>query len=102
MVSLDRFVARVARRAERPARDADIDVRDCKLTRTRARNGIEVRRAVLTARLVRAMDEPVPAQRKVALPVTVVERADRTLVVSPSAIRPSSGSTATRRSCTCS
>ena len=77
---LDRFVARVARRAQRPARDADIDVRDGKLTRTRARNGVEVRRAVLTTRIVRAMGEPVPAQRKVALPVTVVDRADRALV----------------------
>ncbi len=77
---LDGFVARVTKRVERPARDADIDVRDGKLSRTRARNGVEVKRPELTSRLVRAMAASAPASRKVKLPVSVVERADRTLV----------------------
>jgi lipoprotein-anchoring transpeptidase ErfK/SrfK len=77
---LDGFVRRVVKRVERPARDADIDVRDGKLSRTRARNGVEVKRPDLAAQLVRAMAQPATARRKVTLPVTVVERADRTLV----------------------
>ncbi|MEY2443393.1 MAG: L,D-transpeptidase ErfK/SrfK [bacterium] len=77
---LDGFVARVATRVERPARDADIDIRDGKLQRTRARNGVKVKRPELVAALVRAMAAPAAARRKVKLPVTVVERADRTLV----------------------
>ena len=77
---VDGFVARVARRVERPARDADIDIRDGKLSRARARNGVEVQRRELVSRLRRAIAEPAAARRKVKLPVTVVERADRTLV----------------------
>ena len=77
---VDGFVARVAKRVERPARDADIDVRDGKLSRTRARNGVKVKRPQLEARLVRAAAEPAAKRRKVRLPVTVIERADRTLV----------------------
>ena len=78
---LDRFAARVVKRVERPARDADIDIRDGKLTRTRARNGIEVRRPQLVAALVRALAEPATARgRTVKLPVKVAERPDRTLV----------------------
>ncbi len=77
---VDGFVARVARRVERPARDADIDVRDGKLSRTRARNGVKVKRPELEEQLVRAAAEPAATGRKVKLPVTVIERADRTLV----------------------
>ena len=77
---VDGFVARVAKRVERPARDADVDVRDGKLSRTRARNGVKVKRPQLEAQLVRAAAEPAAKRRKVKLPVTVIERADRTLV----------------------
>ena len=75
---VDGFVARVARRVERPARDADIDIRDGKLSKTRARNGVKVKRPELVSALRRAVADP--ARRSVKLPVTVVERADRTLV----------------------
>jgi lipoprotein-anchoring transpeptidase ErfK/SrfK len=77
---LDGFMARVAKRVERPARDADVDIRDGKLARTRARNGVKVQRSELKARIVRALSEPAARRRRVKLPVTVVERADRTLV----------------------
>jgi lipoprotein-anchoring transpeptidase ErfK/SrfK len=77
---VDGFVARVARRVEQPARDADIDVRDGKLSRTRARNGVKVKRPELVSQLVRAAGDPARASRKVKLPVTVLERADRNLV----------------------
>ncbi len=77
---LDGFIARVARRVERPARDADVEIRDGKLARTRARNGVKVKRPELKARIVRALSASAARRRRVKLPVTVVERADRTLV----------------------
>ena len=75
---LDGFADRVAKRVERKARDADIDIRDGKLTRTRARRGVEVRRPALLAALVNAAAKP--ERRTIKLPVKVVERPDRTLV----------------------
>ena len=77
---LDGFVARVAKRVERPARDADIDIRDGKLSRTRARHGFQVKRSQLVAALVRAIAEPAASRRTVKLPVETVQRPDRTLV----------------------
>jgi lipoprotein-anchoring transpeptidase ErfK/SrfK len=71
------FAARIAQRVDRPARDADIDWHDGKLDRTRARAGVQVNQATLVARLVRVMGSPA-AQRKVRVPVRVVERPDRT------------------------
>ena len=71
------FVERVAERLERKARDADIDWHDGKLERTRARNGIEVQRAQLTAALERAIGTP--AKRTVPVPVRIDERPDRNL-----------------------
>ncbi|MDQ3850489.1 MAG: L,D-transpeptidase, partial [Actinomycetota bacterium] len=66
-------------RVDRPARDADVDVRNGRLIRQRARNGVTVRRAEFLAALRRALGAPA-AGRKVAAPVTVTERPDRTLV----------------------
>jgi lipoprotein-anchoring transpeptidase ErfK/SrfK len=77
---LDAFAGRVAKRVERPARDADVDIRDGKLTRTRARNGIKVKRPQLVAALTRAIADPAAPARTVKVPVETVERADRTLV----------------------
>ena len=71
------FVERVAERLERKARDADIDWHDGKLNRTRARNGIEVQRAQLTAAIEKALGNP--TQRTVRVPVRIDERPDRNL-----------------------
>jgi lipoprotein-anchoring transpeptidase ErfK/SrfK len=75
---IDAFAGRVAKHIDLQARDADIDVRDGKLSRTRARNGARVKRPQLVAALVKAMAEP--SGRAVKVPVTVVERPNRTLV----------------------
>jgi lipoprotein-anchoring transpeptidase ErfK/SrfK len=77
---IDGFAGRVAKRLELEARDADIDIRDGKLSRTRARNGVEVERAQFVAALVRAMSSAKRSARAVEVPVTVIERPDRTLV----------------------
>ncbi len=77
---IDAFAGRVAKRIDLRARDADIDVRDGKLSRTRARNGARVKRPQFVAALVRAMSSPRAADRAVKVPVTVIERPDRTLV----------------------
>jgi lipoprotein-anchoring transpeptidase ErfK/SrfK len=71
------FVQRIARRVDRQARDADIDWRDGKLDRTRARPGVEVQRPQLMAKLVRAMSGP-GSTRAIEVPVKVTERPDRT------------------------
>jgi lipoprotein-anchoring transpeptidase ErfK/SrfK len=71
------FAARIAKRVDRPARDADIAWRDGKLDRTRARKGVAVNQAALVAGLVRVMAAPVP-QRTVDVPVRVTARPDRT------------------------
>ncbi|HVF79805.1 MAG TPA: L,D-transpeptidase family protein [Solirubrobacteraceae bacterium] len=71
------FAARVAKRVNRDARDADIDWRDGKLDRTRARPGVEVQQPRLVASLAGAVSDasPKPAVR---IPVVVTERPDRT------------------------
>jgi lipoprotein-anchoring transpeptidase ErfK/SrfK len=75
--AVNRFAARVAARVDRRARDADIDWVDGKLDRTRARAGVEVRRAQLVAALVGHMANPA-GRRTVEVPVKVTERPDRT------------------------
>ena len=77
---VDGFVKRVARSVDRGARDANIDIHDGKLARTRARNGVEVQRPQLAAAIVRTISSPEVARRELKLPVTVTERPDRTLV----------------------
>jgi lipoprotein-anchoring transpeptidase ErfK/SrfK len=67
------FVARVAKRIDRKARDADIDWHDGKLVRTHARNGVEVRRPQFMASLVRAMS----TTHTTKVPVRTTERPDR-------------------------
>ncbi|HEX8156893.1 MAG TPA: L,D-transpeptidase family protein [Solirubrobacteraceae bacterium] len=76
--ALAQFVARVARRVDRGARDADIDMRNGKLERSHARNGVTVQRAQLKAALVHRLADPA-GSRTVKLPVKVTERPDRTL-----------------------
>jgi lipoprotein-anchoring transpeptidase ErfK/SrfK len=71
------FAGRIAKRVDRPARDADIAWHDGKLDRTRARAGVAVDQAALVARLARVMGAPA-AQRTVNVPVKVTERPDRT------------------------
>ena len=72
------FAARIATRVNRDARDADIDWHDGKLDRTRARNGVEVRRSKLVSSLVGVMAHPA-TKRRVEVPVRVIERPDRNL-----------------------
>jgi len=72
------FIGRVARRVERPARDADIDMRDGKLVRHHARNGVEIRRPELLRALVARMAQP-GRSRSLEIPVKLIERPDRTL-----------------------
>ena len=76
--ALAAFADRVAKRLDRKARDADIEWRDGKLDRTRARNGRAVRRADLVAKLEQAMASAT-AQRSIAVPVRADERPDRNL-----------------------
>ena len=76
--AVEDFAARIAKRVNRDARDADIAWRDGKLDRTRARNGIEVVRSKLVASLVSVITNPALG-RRVAVPVKVVERPDRNL-----------------------
>lgn len=72
------FVARIARRVDSRAHDADIDWRDGKLIRTHAINGVVVRRGQLTAAIVRALGRP-SGRRTAKIPVTVTQRPDRKL-----------------------
>jgi lipoprotein-anchoring transpeptidase ErfK/SrfK len=76
--AVDEFAARIARRVNRDARDADIDWRDGKLDRTRARNGVEVQRSSFVAKLVGVITNP-GAERTVEVPVKTTERPDRNL-----------------------
>ena len=76
--AVEDFAARIAQRVTRQARDADIDWRDGKLDRTRARNGVEVRRAKLVSSLVSVMPSATTA-RRVDVPVKITERPDRNL-----------------------
>ncbi|HWI07404.1 MAG TPA: L,D-transpeptidase family protein, partial [Solirubrobacteraceae bacterium] len=75
--ALTDFADRVAKRVDRKARDADIQWRDGKLDRTRARKGIAVRRSDLVAKLEKAMSSATAA-REIDVPVRVDERPDRT------------------------
>ena len=75
--AIDAFVARIGRRIDRRARDADIAWRDGKLDRTRARAGREVQAGPLAASLASVMSNPA-AKRTVEVPVKVTERPDRT------------------------
>ena len=77
--AVDAFVARVAKRVDRDARDADIDWRDGKLDRTRAQPGVQVQQPRLVAALTAAMSNP-SAKHSVEIPVKVTERPDRTFV----------------------
>jgi lipoprotein-anchoring transpeptidase ErfK/SrfK len=77
--ALRAFVGRVARRVDRPARDADIDMRNGRLVRRHASNGVEVRRPELLASLVARLPQPAGDGRSLKVPVTVTERPDRTL-----------------------
>jgi lipoprotein-anchoring transpeptidase ErfK/SrfK len=70
------FAQRVAQRVNRSARDADIDWRNGKLDRTRAKPGVQVQQRQLVARLVSALAKP--SKRAVAVPVRVTERPNRT------------------------
>jgi lipoprotein-anchoring transpeptidase ErfK/SrfK len=72
------FVDRVSKRVNRPAKDADIDIHNGKLLRQHARNGVNVKRPLFVAALMRGMAAPRDA-RTVAIPVKVTERPDRTL-----------------------
>lgn len=76
--ALQAFLDRVVRRVDRPARDADIDMRNGRLVRRHASNGVEVRRSELFAALV-ATAGRVSGPRTLKVPVTVTERPDRTL-----------------------
>jgi lipoprotein-anchoring transpeptidase ErfK/SrfK len=76
--AVEDFAARVAKRVNREARDADIDWRDGKLDRTRARPGVEVQQPRFVSTLAGAVSNPA-AERTVKIPVKVTERPDRTL-----------------------
>ena len=76
--ALNTFAARLAKRVDRPARNADIDWHDGKLERTHARSGVQVQRAQLAAALGSTLANPA-APRSVKLPVRITERPDRTL-----------------------
>jgi lipoprotein-anchoring transpeptidase ErfK/SrfK len=75
---LQAFVDRVVQRVDRDARDADIDWHDGKLERTHARSGVRTKRPQLVSALLRRLASPGP-RRAVTVPVTVIERPDRTL-----------------------
>ncbi len=72
------FVDRIVKRVDDPARDADIDIRDGKLRRQKARNGVTVKRGELMASLVKRMTGAA-ARGALEVPVTVTERPDETL-----------------------
>jgi lipoprotein-anchoring transpeptidase ErfK/SrfK len=74
---LQAFLDRVIRRVDRPARDADIDMRSGRLVRRHASNGVKVRRPELFAALMAQAGAGGP--RTLKIPVTVTERPDRTL-----------------------
>jgi lipoprotein-anchoring transpeptidase ErfK/SrfK len=75
---LQAFADRVAKRVDRPARDADIDMRSGRLVRRHARNGVAVRRPALLAALAAALTRQ-GTNRTLPVPLQVVERPDRTL-----------------------
>jgi lipoprotein-anchoring transpeptidase ErfK/SrfK len=71
------FAARVTKKMNRGARDADIEWHDGKLDRTRARPGLAVQPAKLLSSLTSALSNPA-SERTVEIPVKVTERPDRT------------------------
>jgi lipoprotein-anchoring transpeptidase ErfK/SrfK len=75
--AIDDFAARVAKRVDRDARDADIEWHDGKLHRTRARAGVEVQQQKLVSSLADVM-ATASAKPTVDVPVKVTERPDRT------------------------
>ncbi len=75
--AIDDFAARIGKRVNRDARDADIDWRDGKLDRTRARPGVEVQQRKLVSSLTDVVANT-SAERTVKVPVKVTERPDRT------------------------
>jgi lipoprotein-anchoring transpeptidase ErfK/SrfK len=72
------FAARVAKRVDLPARDADIDWHNGRLDRTHARSGVLVRRPQLEAALAAQLADTA-GRRSVTIPVRVIDRPDRTL-----------------------
>lgn len=76
--ALKRRLDEVARKVDRPARAADIEVRDGKLERTRAKEGLAVDRAKLD-RLVAKQLNTAAAGGPAKVPVRVDERPKRTL-----------------------
>lgn len=75
--AVEDFTAKTAERVNRKARDADIDWRDGKLVRTRARGGIDVEKPKLAAAITTALSNPA-AQRIIKIPVRASDRPDRT------------------------
>lgn len=76
--AVQQFVDGVAKRFDDPAKDADIDIRNGKLSRQRARNGVTVQRPQLVAALTKRM-ALTQGSREIAVPVKVTERPNRTL-----------------------
>ena len=76
--AIEGFVERVAKRVDDPAKDADIDIRDGKLSRQPAHNGVNVKRPQLVAALEKRMTAPSGA-KAIAVPVKITERPDETL-----------------------
>jgi lipoprotein-anchoring transpeptidase ErfK/SrfK len=76
--AVEAFVTRVAKHFDAPAKNADIDVRDGKLSRTRARAGIAVQRPALLAAVQKRLATQA-GTRSLALPVKVTKRPDRNL-----------------------
>jgi len=72
------FVDTVAKRVDDPAKDADIDIHDGKLSRQKARNGVSVKRPQLVASIRRELTATA-AKGTVDVPVKVTERPDQTL-----------------------
>ena len=76
--AIEGFVERVAKRVDDPAKDADIDIRDGKLSRQPAHNGVNVKRPQLVAALVKRMTATAGGSA-IQVPVKVTERPDETL-----------------------
>ncbi len=75
--AVDAFAGRVAKRVDRDARDADIEWRDGKLDRTRARAGVAVQQPRFAATLASAVSDHA-ANGTIEIPVQVTERPERT------------------------
>ncbi|MFP5362817.1 MAG: L,D-transpeptidase family protein [Thermoleophilia bacterium] len=75
--TVERFAERVADGIDRDARDGDIEWRDGKLDRTRARAGLDVQQDKLVAAVGDVIENP-SAERELKIPVEVTERPDVT------------------------